>query len=151
MSTASYIGKGVITIAPLVAGVAGTAVAIGNCSKFEITNTEDVKEMKDYTHAGGGIVDSLRRISKRELSITVHDFTQVNINRAMSGTGEVEVVLDGLNDANTGHTVLATFARVKFGASKKLDLIGDDWGAIELTGSILNPATGLAFEIVVTP
>ena len=146
----SYIGKGAITFAALVAGVAGTEVAVGNASKFEITNTEDVKEMKDYTAAGGEIVDSLRRISKRELTITLHEFTQANLDRAMAGTGEVEVVLDGLNDADTGHTVVATFARVKFGPAKKIDLIGEDWGAIELSGTILKPATGNAYDIVVT-
>lgn len=141
MTTASYIGKGVITIG-------GTSV--GNASKFEITNTEDVKEMRDHTAAGGEIVDSLRRVTKRELSITVHDFTQANIDKAMAGTADVAVVLTGLNDANTGHTVVATFPRVKFGPGKKLDLLGDDWGAIELTGTILKPTTGDTYTIVAT-
>ena len=140
MSTASYIGKGVITLG---------GVAVGNASKFEITNTEDVKEMRDHTAAGGEIVDSLRRVTKRELSITVHDFTQANIDKAMAGTADVEVILTGLNDADTGHTITATFPRVKFGPAKKIDLIADDWGALELSGTILKPTTGAVYTIVV--
>ena len=45
---------------------------------------------------------------------------------------EWQLVFDGLNEADSGHPVIVTGHRVKFGAAAGLDLIGDDFAGLEL-------------------
>ena len=53
-----------------------------------------------------------------------------------SGT-EYELVFDGLNEVDSGNPIVAKMTRVKFSPTAGLDLIGDDFGELKLTFSIL--------------
>lgn len=53
-----------------------------------------------------------------------------------SGT-EYEVIFDGLNENDSGNPVVVKDYRVKFSPTSGLDLIGDDFGALELSFTVL--------------
>jgi len=84
MATRSYIGKGKIYLKPY--GSAEGFTAIGNASQLQANIAEDKKELLDYTSAGGGLVNSLVRISSVATSITVHDLSPENLAIALRGT-----------------------------------------------------------------
>lgn len=54
---------------------------------------------------------------------------------------EYEIVFDGLNEARSGKRTRITAHRVKVGAAKQLDFIGEDYGALEVTGKLLKDTT----------
>jgi len=81
---ASYIGKGRVFLGPYGGGSA--AREIGNVSKLEFAVTEDVKDLLDYTSAGGGKANSLRRISAVNCNMTLHDIVAENLAVAAFGT-----------------------------------------------------------------
>lgn len=80
----SYIGSGKIYLRE--AGTATALAEIGNVSKLDFAVTEDVKELRDYTQPGGGIMNEVRRISAVEVSMTLHDLTPANLARALYGS-----------------------------------------------------------------
>ncbi|HFE31937.1 MAG TPA: hypothetical protein ENJ17_01355 [Gammaproteobacteria bacterium] len=221
----SYIGKGSIYLGPF----DGSAKArpIGNCAKLELAISEDKKELPDYQNAGGGVANSISRISGIEASITLHDISPENLALAVFGsasavaagtvtdeshtaylgglvrlvnlpdtstivvtdsTGTTTYVLDtdysvneagivpldtgaivegstilvdytkkagnvvqavvnsgqeftmtfvGLNEAQSGKPVVVDLFRVKFSPTQGLGFIGDDFAAMDLTGSVL--------------
>lgn len=221
----SYIGKGSIFLGP----TDGSAKArnIGNCAKLELAISEDKKELPDYQNSGGGVANSISRISGIEASITLHDISAENLALAVFGstsavaagtvtdephtaylgglvrltnlpdtstivvtdsTGTTTYVMDtdysvneagivplstgsiadgsailvdytkkagnviqavinsgqeftmtfvGLNEAQSGKPVVVDLYRVKFSPSQGLGFIGDDFAAMDLTGSVL--------------
>lgn len=83
MSDFSYIGAGQIYMR--VAGAAAPLVAVGNCSALKFAITEETKSLKDYTQAGGGTYNEVRRIESVEMSMTLHDLNAANVARAIFG------------------------------------------------------------------
>lgn len=83
MPEQSYIGKGTIYLGPY----DGSAKArpIGNCSKLELSISEDKKELPDYQNPGGGVANSISRISAIEAGITLHDISPENLALAVFG------------------------------------------------------------------
>ncbi len=77
MTDKSYIGKGQVYM---------DGRAIGNVSELSFSIEEEKKELQDFTSAGGGLYNSLRRISSVELSMTMHDYNADNLAVAMFGT-----------------------------------------------------------------
>lgn len=228
MTDKSYIGKGQVYL---------DGRAIGNVSELTFSINEDKKELQDYTSSGGGLYNSLRRISGVEMSMTVHDYSAENLSVSLFGTAsavtaaavtdesiaapadlasgdrlvktanlidtsvapvvtsdpagttytvdtdytvtasgivilssgtitasaallidytkkavdvvqalttsaqEFELVFDGLNEAQSGTPVSITVFRAKFGGAQGLSVIGDEFGAMQLTGDVLKDTT----------
>lgn len=84
MADYSYLGVGKISIRE--AGSSAPLLEVGNCSALSFAVNEDVKELKDYTQAGGGTYNEVRRIASVEMSMTAHDFSPANLARALYGT-----------------------------------------------------------------
>ena len=59
------------------------------------------------------------------------------IEALTSGAQTFEMVFEGVNEAATGKTVTVTVHRAKIGAAQGLGFIGDDFGALEITGEVL--------------
>src|SRR5574343_88586 len=97
--TRSFIGKGKI-YAGLKSG--GATLPLGNVSKLALQISEEKKELKDYTSAGGGMKDTLTRISGITGSMTVHDYSPENL--AFVLRGEVDTQATGAVSNETGHT-----------------------------------------------
>lgn len=84
MTDYSYVGSGQIYLKE-VGSLAGL-LAIGNCSALSLAIAEDVKELKDFTQAGGGTYNEVRRIGSVEATISAHDFSPENLSKALFGT-----------------------------------------------------------------
>ncbi len=82
MGEYSYIGKGKVYLAKH-----GTSKLrfVGNCEKVELSFTEETKELKDFTQAGGGVANSVSRIDKVELGLNLYDYSVENLSMAMFG------------------------------------------------------------------
>jgi hypothetical protein len=81
----SYIGSGKIYLREIGAGGKGL-IEIGNASALSFAVTEEIKELKDYTNAGGGTYNEVRRIDSVEVSMTLHDLSPDNLARALYGS-----------------------------------------------------------------
>lgn len=79
-----FIGKGQIYIEK-VGGTTGL-IPVGNCSSLELGIEEETKEQQDYTSPGGGLYDSVSRITGMTASLTLHDMTAENVAMAIRGT-----------------------------------------------------------------
>ena len=58
-----------------------------------------------------------------------------------NGAVDVRLVFEGLNEARSGKAIVAEFFRVQFSPTKALDLIGDKFSELQLTGMILKDST----------
>jgi hypothetical protein len=72
----------------------------------------------DYTKAGSDVVQALVNSGK-----------------------EYTLVFEGLNEARSGKATIVTVHRARVGATKNLGLIGDDYGALEVSGKLLKDTT----------
>lgn len=77
MADESYIGVGKITL---------NGIEVGNCSALELSITEDKKDQKDYQTPGGGLANSVTRISSVGISMTVLEFKAENLALALFGS-----------------------------------------------------------------
>ncbi len=86
MGDYSYIGKGKVYLSKR-----GTNKLrfVGNCEKVELSFTEETKELKDFTQAGGGVSNSVSRIDKVELGLNLFDYSPENLAFAMYGENAV--------------------------------------------------------------
>jgi hypothetical protein len=83
MADYSYIGSGKVYLREI--GAASGLIEVGNCSALSFAVTEETKELKDYTNAGGGTYNEVRRISAVEMSMTMHDLSAENLARVLYG------------------------------------------------------------------
>lgn len=77
MTDKSYIGKGKVYL---------DGRQVGNVTALNFAITEDKKELKDFTSAGGGNYNSLTRIASVTLSMTMSDYNKENMAAAVFGT-----------------------------------------------------------------
>lgn len=83
MTDYSYIGVG--KIYARVSGAAAPLTEIGNCSALAFAVAEETRELKDYTQAGGGTYNEVRRVESVEASLTLHDLSPENLAKALFG------------------------------------------------------------------
>lgn len=83
MSDYSYLGVGKIYLREV--GAAAGLIEVGNCSALTFNVTEETRELRDYTQAGGGTYNEVKRISAVEMSFTAHDLSPGNLARALYG------------------------------------------------------------------
>lgn len=81
MKNYTFVGKGEVFIAP----IGGNMRPIGNCDKVSLGFDEEVIELKDFTKQGGGLANSLSRISKAQLNLNLFEFSPQNIALATFG------------------------------------------------------------------
>lgn len=151
MANYAYMGKGIVSLTP---EAGGTARDIGNVSALTFNINENIIKLPNYRTAGGGTYASVNRIESVEFTATLHDLSPENLSMVLFGTVSTvttvatiealttgaqtfEMVFAGINEAATGRTVTVTVHRAKIGAAQGLGFIGDDFGALEITGEIL--------------
>lgn len=83
MQTYSYIGKGPIYIGPQ--DGSGPLINMGNASQLELTAAEEKKEQQDYQSTGGGLANSVTRITGMTANITALELNPANIARGLRG------------------------------------------------------------------
>lgn len=151
MGNYAYMGKGVVSLTP---EAGGTARDIGNVSALNFNINENVIKLPNSRTAGGGTYASVNRIESVEFTATLHDLSPENLAMVLFGTTSTvadvatiealtggaqtfEMVFAGVNEAATGKTVTVTVHRAKIGAAQGLGFIGDEFGALEITGEVL--------------
>lgn len=82
MGEYSYIGKGKVYLAHV---NTNKLRFVGNCEKVDLSFTEETKELKDFTQAGGGIANAVSRIDKVEIGLNLYDYSPENLALAMFG------------------------------------------------------------------
>jgi hypothetical protein len=111
MSDFSYLGSGKIYLRDRSGSLGFTEV--GNCSALAFNVTEETIELKDYTQAGGGTYNEVKRISAVESAITMHDMSATNLARALYGTASAvstgTVTDESKAGVNKGEFVPTTF------------------------------------------
>jgi hypothetical protein len=144
-------GKGIVSLTP---EDGGTARDVGNVSSLQFNINENINKLPNYRTAGGGSYAQVNRIESVEFTATLHDLSPENLGMVLFGTvtevtnvATIEalttsaqtfgMVFAGINEAASGRTVTVTVHRAKIGAAQGLGFIGDDFGALEITGEIL--------------
>lgn len=84
MADKSFIGKGKIYIGPYDAS--GPLRPVGNCSKLELAIEQEEKSLLDFTQAGGGKANTLKRITAVKANMTLHDLDGANLAMAVYGS-----------------------------------------------------------------
>lgn len=151
MGNYAYMGKGIVKLTP---ESGGTQRDVGNVSALQFNVNENIIKLPNYRSAGGGTYAQVNRIESVEFTATLHDLSPENLAMVLFGTTTsaanvstiealttgaqtFEMVFEGVNEANTGKTVTVTVHRAKIGAAQGLGFIGDDFGALEITGEVL--------------
>lgn len=151
MANYAYMGKGIVKLTP---EAGGTARDWGNVSALQFNVNENIIKLPNYRSAGGGTYAQVNRIESVEFTATLHDLSPENLAMALFGTtttvtdvATIEALttgaqtfkmeFEGVNEAATGKTVTVTVHRAKIGAAQGLGFIGDDFGALEITGEVL--------------
>ena len=98
----SYIGKGKVHL---------DKRFLGNVSVLDFTINEENIELTDYTAAGGGNYNSLRRIDSVEMSLTMHDLSADNLAIALFGSTSAVTSSAIVDESITAGTVLDTLIR----------------------------------------
>lgn len=83
MDDYSYLGVGKIYLREI--GAALGFLEVGNCSTLNFGVTEEEKKLKDFTAAGGGTRNSVKRIDTVTATFTMHDLNGANLARALYG------------------------------------------------------------------
>ena len=149
----AFIGAGIVSVAPwsdTTAFDSLTFVDVGNVSKLTPSFSEDRKTLKNYRNAAGGNYASFARVDSAELAMEFRDLSADNLALALWGTATtvtttttVEALLNaaplvavkfvGTNLVD-GKDVTAKFFKVRLGSPQGLDLIGEDFANLSLTG-----------------
>ena len=97
----------------------------------------------DYTVSAAGIVVlSTGSIPASTPLLISYTKKAVDVIQALTSSGqEYKLMFDGLNEAQSGAPAKITVHRAKFGPSDGVSAIGDDFGAITLSGDALKDTT----------
>lgn len=151
----AFIGAGIVSVAPwsdTTAFDSLTFVDVGNVSKLVPSFSEDRKTLKNYRNAAGGNYASFARVDTAELAIDFRDLSAENLALALWGTGTtasgsttIEALLNaaplvavkfvGVNLVD-GKDATAKFYKVRLGAPQGLDMIGEDFANMSITGTM---------------
>lgn len=139
-----YIGKGVVSVST----DGNTWTDVGNVPEFEFT--PELENLEHFSsRQGTRTKDKTVVISKSAtLRIVLEEWTQANLLLATLGTldsaGNIEIFSTnsinrqvrfvGANEVGRTYTVI--FPSVDFIPSGSLNFISDEWGQIELTGTV---------------
>lgn len=147
----AYIGKGIVKLQQ----GSGTAVDVGNASALSFAINEEEIKLANYRSTAGGSYAAVSRISDVQIQMTLHDLSPKNLAMVLfgeasedvpgthviealtTGAQEFKMTFEGLNEAISGQQVNVTVHRLKIGATDSLQLIGDDFASLEVTGEVL--------------
>lgn len=100
-------------------------------------------EDTDYTVSPAGItILAAGSINASDPLLVDYTKKAVDVVEALTASGaEYQVVLDGLNEAQSGTAVVVDMHRVKFGPAADLSLIGDEFAELVLSADVLADTT----------
>jgi hypothetical protein len=101
MAEYSFIGKGEVFMR--IKGAASKLRPVGNVTELNIAINEDEKSLQDFQNAGGGKVNSLRRVQDAQVSMAMSDFQSENIGLAVFGNASAIVAGSVTGESVTGY------------------------------------------------
>jgi hypothetical protein len=84
MERYTFMGEGDLYLRPF---AGGRLRRVGNCPQMQVEITEEVKELESF-RPGGGLYNSVRRVKKAMLKLTLDDWTQENMALALYGDAQ---------------------------------------------------------------
>jgi len=135
MPDLSFIGKGSVYIRQ--SGAAAGLLDVGNCSELVISHAEEEKKQSDYQNPGGGVANSIKRISDVTAKITMLELSPANL--AMAVFGDANAVASGSATAEA-HTAYA-------GALVPLDYIPSAVTSVTGSGGTPTYVEGTDYEV----
>jgi hypothetical protein len=142
----SYIGVGQVYLRDI--NGSGGLLPIGNVSLLDFSAQEETKELMDYTTAGGGTRNEVRRVKGVEAKIKLHDLDPANLSLALYGDATAVAASTATDEAITAklgaliplaHAAPTTVVVTNVGATVTY-VAGTDYEV--KTGGIFIPATG---------
>lgn len=99
----------------------------------------------DYTKGKAGIeiaAGASRFALGLPVKISAYTKAPAEVVQALvSSAAEYKIAFDGLNEVDSGNPMYIAIHRIKFGVTAGLDLIGDDFGALEVKFDVLQDTT----------
>jgi hypothetical protein len=140
---AGTVSQEVITV------VKGALVPLAHVGPTDVVVTEDTDTDPatytagtDYEVRPGGIwFPSTTTIPGATVRVAYSHPAQDVVQALTQAAGEYELLFDGINEARSGKASVVRIHRLRFGPAAALDLIGDDYAGLELTGTLLTDDT----------
>lgn len=157
-----YIGKGVVSFTP----TGGVKRDLGNVPEFEVT--PEIEKIDHFSSRTGVRTKDRSEVLAKSMTVRIvmENHNADNLAMVLLGTntaGTIEVFdqeaitgeLEFAGGNSIGPDITMTLFNVSFLPGSSLNLIGDDWGTIELTGEVLiqtgGANDGRFGEVVVVP
>jgi len=115
--------------------------SIGSLTSLKL-GEDALVEGTDYEMEGSGVIkllDSSTKLTDEEQELSIsYKSAPISVVEAFVNAGkEYELRFMGMNEATGGTKLNITVYRVKFGAAQSVDFIGEDFAALDVTGSSL--------------
>lgn len=109
---------------------------------YTTAGKEAVAAGVDYDVTGSGIFVYSTSTGGGEVWTVGYTKEVTEVVQALTNSSkEYRLYFDGLNEARSGKPFVVDAFRVKIGAAQNIDLIGDDYAGLELTGKVLKDAS----------
>jgi len=122
----------------------GAIVPLANAGATSVTVTSDPAgttyvDGTDYEVKGAGIfIPESSGISADDPLLVSYTYPEQDLVQALvNSPEEYELLFDGVNEARSGKEAVVRAWRVKFGSAESLDLIGTEYGGLQITGNAL--------------
>lgn len=151
----AFIGAGIVSVAVWDDETAFDSLTfrdVGNVSRLTFNFTEERKQLKNFRTAAGGNYASIARVESAELSMDFRDFSAANLAMLLWGTSATAAGVTTIQAMVNAAPVMAVkfegenlvdgkdakghFFKVRLGAPQGTDLIGEDFGTLQITGTM---------------
>lgn len=123
----------------------GATVSDGASLVWTCRGTVAMVDGTDYTKGKAGIqIAATATRFALGLPITISTYTKASaeVTQALvSSAAEYKLEFDGLNEVDSGNPFYVRIHRIKFGVTAGIDMIADDFGALELKFDVLQDTT----------
>lgn len=131
MSSESYLGSGNIYLRER--GTADPLLPVGNCSVLNFAFEEDKKTLPDYRNPGGGVADSVTRITGATGNMTTHTLSARNLAQALRAAITAVVGAPIVDEPHTSAGVDGEFIPFDFAYDKSVAPVVKDTAATPAT------------------
>ena len=135
----SFIGVGEFAIGP----TGGALTYIGNVSAANLAPQQETRELQDFTRPGGGLRNSVSRITGVNLDLTLTDFAPSNLALVLAGTNTDVASGTVTDEAITALGELILLPHTDLSAvTVTSDPVGTTYTDFEVTAAGIRPTAG---------